>query len=210
MYYYNDKPLPLDKAFTDINSIQYPANWLRNSTQAQRDALGITWVAPNPESSYDQRFYWSVDNPKDIDELKKQWITKQKSTAASLLAPTDWYLIRQTEVSEEVCPPEVLQERADIREVSGQRENQINACANTKDLETLITAQATIEVVVEQLLPETDENPVLSVDIETESNEISQEQPLPDTDDNPVLPVVIEIHPNPDALIPWPNTGLDY
>lgn len=184
MYYYNDKPLPLDKAFTDVNGNQYPANWLRNSTQALRDALCITWVTPDPAAYYDQRFYWGVDNPKDIDILTKEWTARQKETAASLLAPTDWYLIRQTEVPEEVCPSEILQERADIREVSGQRENQINACANTKDLETLITAPDTIEVIVEQPLPETEEDPEESV--------------------------VIEIHPNPDALIPWPNTGLDY
>ncbi len=179
MYYYNDKPLPLDKAFTDVNGNQYPANWLRNSTQAQRDALGITWVAPNPESYFDQRFYWGIDNPKDIDELKQQWITEQKNIAATLLAPTDWYLIRQTEVPEEVCPSEILQERADIRDISGQRENQINACIDVAELEKLITAPAMISVVVQDFVPE--------------------------TTDDPEIPEVRENQINPDALILWPK-----
>ena len=138
MYYYNGQPLPLDKAFTDINGNQYPANWLRSATQDQCDALGITWVAPAPDDYYDQRFYWGVDDPKDIDELKALWLSKQKAMASSLLTPTDWYLIRQTEVPEQPCPPEVLQERADIRTVSGQREAQIIACVDNAELEALI------------------------------------------------------------------------
>lgn len=179
MYYYNEKPLPLDKAFTDIDGNQYPANWLRNSTQAQRDALGITWVAPDPAAYYDQRFYWNVGNPKDIDELKQLWTGKQKETAASLLTPTDWYLIRQTEVAEKVVSPKILQERSNIRGVSDQREAQINACIDVAELETLITAPSIISVVVQDFVPE--------------------------TTDDPEIPEVRENQINPDALIPWPE-----
>ena len=44
MYYYNGNPLRLDKAFTDADGNQYPKEWLRNSSQEQRDALGITYI----------------------------------------------------------------------------------------------------------------------------------------------------------------------
>ena len=40
----NGKTLPIDRGFTH-NDIQYPRNWLRLSTQEDKDALGITWEA---------------------------------------------------------------------------------------------------------------------------------------------------------------------
>lgn len=149
MYYLNGEPLRLDKAFTDADGNQYPANWLRNSTQEQRDALGITWVAPDPAAVYDQHFYWGVGNPKDLDGLKDLWVRKQKEIAGSLLLPTDWYVIRMIEDPDCVCPTTVTQYRADVRTVSGQRENQILACVDVEELESLIKAPATIEVVTE-------------------------------------------------------------
>ena len=45
-YKYQDKPLRMDKPFTDVNGTKYPANWLRLSTQQQRDKVpggSITW-----------------------------------------------------------------------------------------------------------------------------------------------------------------------
>ena len=144
MYYLNGDPLRLDKAFTDADGNQYPADWLRNSTQEQRDALGITWVAPDPAAQYDQRFYWSVGNPKDLDGLKELWVGKQKQAAGTLLAPTDWYVIRMTEDPECMCPSAVVQYRADVRTISGQREAQITACVDVEELEALITAPAQI------------------------------------------------------------------
>ena len=84
----DSRKLPLDIAF-DHNEIQYPANWLRLSTAEQRDELGITWVTDTAQN-YDQRFYWGVDNPKDLDGLKTLWKSKQSEIAASLLAPSDW------------------------------------------------------------------------------------------------------------------------
>ena len=167
MYYLNGEPLRLDKAFTDTDGNQYPANWLRSSTQEQRDALGITWVAPDPAAYYDQRFYWGVGNPKQLDDgtdengnfttgLKSLWVSQQKQAAGTLLAPTDWYVIRMTEDPECMCPPAVVQYRSDVRTVSGQREDQILACVDVEELEALITAPAQI---VDEETGETQANP---------------------------------------------------
>ena len=57
------KTLPVDVAFTS-NGINYPANWLRLTTLTEKQAIGITEVAD--EATYDQRFYWSVGNAKDL------------------------------------------------------------------------------------------------------------------------------------------------
>ena len=45
-YKYQGKNLQIDKPFTDKNGTKYPANWLRLSTQQQRDQVpggAITW-----------------------------------------------------------------------------------------------------------------------------------------------------------------------
>tara|TARA_Y100001963_G_C6553344_1_gene340843 strand:- start:38 stop:190 length:153 start_codon:yes stop_codon:yes gene_type:complete len=45
-YKYQGKKLPMDKPFTDVDGTNYPANWLRLSTQQQRDKVpggAITW-----------------------------------------------------------------------------------------------------------------------------------------------------------------------
>ena len=66
-YQIGDRKLPLDVAWTDADGIQRPANWLRLSTERDRELLGITWVADS-SNNYDQRFYWGVDNPKQLND----------------------------------------------------------------------------------------------------------------------------------------------
>ena len=63
----NGKTLPIDRGFTH-NDIQYPRNWLRLSTQEDKDALGITWEADPVR--HDDRYYWNgeLDNPKMLDD----------------------------------------------------------------------------------------------------------------------------------------------
>ena len=70
MYKVNNKPLPLDRAFT-LGDIQYPANWLRRSTSDARAALGITWEAEATRA--DDRFYWSgdINNPKALEDREE-------------------------------------------------------------------------------------------------------------------------------------------
>jgi hypothetical protein len=67
MYKVNNKPLPLDRAFT-LGGIQYPSNWLRLASEADKAACGITWQAEATRA--DDRFYWSGDitNPKALED----------------------------------------------------------------------------------------------------------------------------------------------
>ena len=192
MYYLNGEPLRLDKAFTDADGNQYPANWLRTSTQKQRDALGITWVAPDPAGSYDQRFWWSPNNPKDLDGLKEHWTGKQKSAAGSFLAPTDWYVVRAMEVPEFACPAEITQYRADVRVVCGQREAQIEACEDVEALEALIRTPVTIEGVVQEYVP------AVPAVIDEETGEVV-------TPEVPEVPEILGPVQNPEGLVAWPE-----
>lgn len=145
MYHLSGTPLPLDRPFVDGDGNQYPGNWLRNSTQDQRDAVGIVWVAPDPSLEYDQRFYWGPSNPKDLDTLKAQWVGKQKEYVNKTLLQTDWYAARAHDTGVPV-PEAVATYRNELRTISGQREAEIKACVDVDELVALVTADLTIEV----------------------------------------------------------------
>lgn len=65
MFQLDNKPLALDMPFVH-NEISYPANWLRLASAEERSAIGITEVAD--AASYDDRFYWSVNSPKQLED----------------------------------------------------------------------------------------------------------------------------------------------
>ena len=166
----NGNTLPLDRSFTH-NDIQYPRNWLRLSTQEDKDALGITWEADPVR--HDDRYYWNgeLDNPKALEDvdavdedgnpvweqeldnsdpenpvmvdtdvqlvthgLKHTMINQVKHTAGTMLAQTDWYVVRKAE-REVAIPADVVAERAHVVAESDRLEVAIAACA---DVEALI------------------------------------------------------------------------
>ena len=135
MFILDGKPLSPDRAFTHAG-IQYPVNWLRLASPEQRAAIGITEVADEP--TYDQRFYWGPNNPKDHTELVQQWVKQTKTTAGSLLAQTDWYITRASETGL-AAPQSVLNRRAEIRTLSNEKEALLTATTTTDELAAYIT-----------------------------------------------------------------------
>ena len=69
MFKHNNKTIPLDTPFT-IDGTSYPANWLRLTSLAEKQAVGITEVA-DVTTTYDDRFYWGVDNPKLLNDREE-------------------------------------------------------------------------------------------------------------------------------------------
>ena len=91
-YKLGDRTLALDVPW-EHNDIQYPANWLRLSSDQDRAELGIVWEAEG--SGWNQKFYWGYDAdgnliPKAYTDLKTLWIAKTKQTAYTLLQPSDY------------------------------------------------------------------------------------------------------------------------
>jgi len=130
MYTLNGKTLRLDTAFTTEDGRQFPRNWLRLSTKAERDALGIVETPDVVEPSYDQRFYWGPNLPKDHAQLIEQWVGQVKQTAGSLLAQTDWYITRHAETGTAI-PQSVLDRRSLIRAMSNDKEAFLNLTTDT-------------------------------------------------------------------------------
>ena len=62
-----------------------------------------------------------------------------KSQASGLLTPTDWHIVKATEVAEYSVPENITTFRADVRSKSNEMETQIDACNNVDELETLYT-----------------------------------------------------------------------
>ena len=133
------KTLPTDVAFTS-NGINYPSNWLRLTTLSEKQAIGISEVADEP--TYDQRFYWSVGNAKDLAGLKTSWISTQKQIAGSLLSPYDWYVVRKSE-KDTAIPVGITSYRDAVRTACSTRETEINATANVEALKTLVDGTIT-------------------------------------------------------------------
>jgi len=82
-------------------------------------------------------------------KTEKKRIVKQQ--ASGLLAPTDWYVIKASEVADYSVPSNITTFRADVRAKSNEMETQIDACTNVDELKTLY----------EYVNTGTEENPVI-------------------------------------------------
>jgi len=135
MFLLNGNRLSEGTSFYDANGVQYGSGWLNQATEAQKLAIGITWVAdPAP---VDNRFYWDTNLPKDLNDLKTQFVAQVKDTAGKLLNATDWYVIRKVERNVEV-PSEIALKRTQI-------------VTEANRLETDIKASTTVEALIEVL-----------------------------------------------------------
>ena len=151
MFLLNGNRLPEGTSFYDANGTQYGSGWLNQATEEQKLAIGITWVADAVRA--DDRFYWDgdINNPKalsDVTEtvegkeyttkgLKSNFIAQVKQTAGSLLANTDWYIVRKAERNVDI-PAKVVTKRAAI-------------VTEADRLETAIAGVTTVEALIEVL-----------------------------------------------------------
>ena len=70
-------------------------------------------------------------------KTEKKRIVKQQ--ASGLLNPTDWYVVKASEVADYSVPENVTTFRTDVRAKSNEMETQIDACTTVEQLETLYT-----------------------------------------------------------------------
>lgn len=141
MFLLDGKPLSPDQAFTDSNGIQRPANWLRLASPEERLEAGITEVPDPPQ--WDQRFYWGYDQdgqliPKDHAQLVEQWSAQTKQTANTLLASSDWMVVRELDNGTPV-PTTWKTWREDVRLATGTKLAAIAATLDTTELATYLS-----------------------------------------------------------------------
>jgi hypothetical protein len=68
-------------------------------------------------------------------KTEKKRIVKQQ--ASGLLAPSDWYVVKATEVADYSVPANVTTFRSDVRAKSNEMETQIDACTTVDELKGL-------------------------------------------------------------------------
>ena len=163
MFTVSGQTIQYDRAWTHPDTgVQYPANWLRLTSLAEKQAVGLVEVSTSPDAVYDQRFYWGVDNPKQLDDvtdddgntttgLKTLWKSKQDEIAASLLAPSDWRVVKELEVNSSFSaakaayPTKWQTYRAAVRTACNTRQTEIDACADVAALKELLFGSAQVQ-----------------------------------------------------------------
>jgi len=185
----NGKTLQYDRAFVH-DGMQYPSNWLRLTSLEEKQAIGIVEVADPVVGVWDQRFYWGVDNPKQLNDvtdedgntttgLKTLWKAAQTDYASSALAPSDWRVVKAAEVTAYSVETEWLTYRAAVRTACNTRQTEIDACSDVPALKELLFGAATI----------------------TRQQTDSEGAGVVDSDGNPVMETVA----NPAIATAWPT-----
>ena len=218
MFTVSGKTIQYDRAWTHPDTgVHYPANWLRLTTLAEKQAVGLVEVT-NTTVSYDQRFYWGVDNPKQLNDeavldesgndtgevqtgLKTLWKNTQNEIAATLLAPSDWRVVKVMEVNssfanaKSALPSTWQTYRAAVRTACNTRQTEIDACTTVDALKELLFGSAQIVRTREQQQTDADGNGVV------------------DDDGNPVMETVNDLDDdgnivmiaNPNLATAWPD-----
>lgn len=138
MYTYNERIIRAGRSWTDSNGTKHPTNWMQ-WTDEEKTAMGLVWQ--DDPVKYDSQFYFASGTPRAIDDvtetvdgeeittagLKTNAIAQVKVTAGSLLAPTDWMVVKAAEVEDYSVPADVLTYRAAVRAASNTIESKIKA-----------------------------------------------------------------------------------
>jgi hypothetical protein len=148
-YKYSGRIIRAGKAWTDNDGIQHPSNWMLWD-DGTKTAKGLVWE--DDPANFDGRFYWSagvakaLDDVNEVDEngdplmqdgeqvvtlgLKSNAIALVKAQAGGLLAPTDWMVIKASEVADYSLPTDVATARAAVRTASNTIEAAITAASD--------------------------------------------------------------------------------
>ena len=162
-----------------INDIQYSRKIFSLWSVAEKEAKGIYEVVFDNTNKKDEKYYNNTnqsfafadgvvtasygsatansladvtdedDNVTDGLKTKHKRIIKQQ--ASGLLAPTDWYVIKATDVESYSVPSAITTYRANVRTKSNDMEVLIDACSTVDELATLY----------EYVNTGTEENPVM-------------------------------------------------
>jgi hypothetical protein len=149
---HNGRRIKVGKSFTDDNGIRHPRNWATVWSNEDKASIPLVWE-DDPDTSYDNRFYWARDVERSLDDinvvdedgnavidpmtgvqqvqlgLKSQWIIQTKVTANEKLKVHDWQVTRKYEKAIDI-DSDVATYRDAVRSACNTIENSITACAD--------------------------------------------------------------------------------
>ena len=100
-----------------------------------------------------------LPDDKEVGDVKVEGLKTQKKRivkqqASGLLAPTDWYVVKASEVADYSVPSNISTFRADVRAKSNEMETQIDACTNVDELKALYEYTEQEDGTITRPLPE--------------------------------------------------------
>ena len=163
-----------------IGDIRYSRNIFSfRWSEAERNAIGIYEVVFDNSNKKDEAYYnntnqsfnfadgkvtasYGTATARELEDtvneddsitqgLKSQKKANIKQQASSLLAPTDWYVVKAAEVESYSVPEAMTTYRADVRTASNSMESKIDACSTVDEL----------AVLYQHVNTGTEENPVM-------------------------------------------------
>ena len=167
---YQNRSIQVGRSWTDSKGVRHPRNWMIWS-DAQKQAVGLTFKADPVTASFDNRFYTApnvarplndtpvkddkgqpvidprTNEPMITEGLKTSAIKRAKTTAGEKLKKTDWMIVRYAENGTEI-PAEVMTEREAIRTACDAIEAAIKAATTHAQFialhETTVNAQGVV------------------------------------------------------------------
>ena len=125
--YYNNT----DSSYTFADG-QVTESWGTATAKQLEDSL---WTQEDSDNG-------DLPDDKEVGDVKVEGLKTQKKRivkqqASGLLAPTDWYVVKASEVADYSVPSNILTFRANVRAKSNEMETQIDACTNVDELKAL-------------------------------------------------------------------------
>ena len=137
-----------------IGDTQYSRNIFSLWSESERNAIGVYTIVHDNSNRKDQTCYtntevsyafadgevtasYGIATPKELSGLKTEKKKIIKQQASDLLTPTDWYVIKATEVESYSVPEATTTYREDVRTKSNDMEVLIDACTTVDELAAL-------------------------------------------------------------------------
>jgi hypothetical protein len=131
---------------TDSSNYKDPAYYINTNEQYNfvDNKVVKSWGTATPKRLEDENAVDENNEPILQDgvqvinyglKTEKKRIVKQQ--ASGLLAPTDWYVVKSTEVADYDVPANILSFRADVRTKSNEMETMIDNCTTVDELKAL-------------------------------------------------------------------------
>ena len=147
------KTLSTSKGIT-IGENQYPRSIYTVWSSAEREAIGIYEVVFDNTNFKDQKYYnntnqslsfadgkvtasFEAATAKELAGLKTKHKEIIKQQASGLLIPTDWHVIKATDVESYSVSSAITTYRANVRTKSNEMEVLIDACSTVDELAAL-------------------------------------------------------------------------
>ena len=149
-YMLEGRKLRPNRPFKNAEGLQFPANWLKLTSDEEKAAVGITWEAEPEAQRFDSFYYFTAGNPRSLTDgtdengndykgLTTILAAEQATIAGQILSSTDWYAVRKAETSKAI-PANIKTYRAAVRTACDTRQAEIAAVSTTAELEALMKA----------------------------------------------------------------------